>query len=120
MNRPRFAIGWGLAAIAWGGRRVALVRSGRRRCRAQRPIARGAQRGLSRARQRIAFWERAVAEHHRGDMMSPATLSSEYLQRYRERGDIGDVVRALHGAWMSLRAQPYGNVSARSTSPQRS
>jgi uncharacterized protein HemY len=60
----------------------------------------------------IAFWERAVREHHRGDMLSPSTLSALYLQRFRERGDIDDVTRAGHAAEASLRAQPYGNASA--------
>ena len=60
----------------------------------------------------IAFWERAANEHHGGDMLSPGRLSAEYLQRYRERGDIGDVVRALHTAERSLAAQPYGNAAA--------
>jgi tetratricopeptide (TPR) repeat protein len=59
----------------------------------------------------IAFWERAAAEHHRGDMLTPATLSGLYLQRFRERGDLGDVVRAQHEAELALRAQPYGNLS---------
>jgi tetratricopeptide (TPR) repeat protein len=60
----------------------------------------------------IAFWERAHAEHRRGDMLSPTNLSGQYLQRYRERGDPGDVVRAMHLAQEALRAQPYGNVAA--------
>ena len=60
----------------------------------------------------IAFWERAVAEQHPGDMLSPGKLSAEYLQRYRERGDIGDVVRALSLARRSYRAEPYKNAAA--------
>src|ERR1700692_3348305 len=55
----------------------------------------------------IAFWERAHAEHRRGDMLSPTNLSAQYLQRYRERGDPGDVVRAMNLAQEALRAQPY-------------
>ncbi|MDQ6943657.1 MAG: hypothetical protein M3169_14255 [Candidatus Eremiobacteraeota bacterium] len=60
----------------------------------------------------IAFWERAVGERHRGDMLSPGKLSAEYLQRYRERGDIGDIVRALSLAERSYRTQPYKNAAA--------
>ena len=60
----------------------------------------------------IAFWEGAVREHHRGDMLSPEKLSGLYLQRYRERGDIDDVTRAIGAARGSLRAQPYGNIPA--------
>jgi tetratricopeptide (TPR) repeat protein len=58
----------------------------------------------------VAFWERAVGEQHAGDMLSPRMLAGEYLQRYRERGDIGDVVRAEHAARLSLAAQPIGNL----------
>ncbi|MBV8643069.1 MAG: hypothetical protein JO225_04045 [Candidatus Eremiobacteraeota bacterium] len=61
---------------------------------------------------RIAFWERAAAQHRRGDMLSPSVLSEEYLQRYRERGDVGDALRALGAAQASLRVQPRGNLSA--------
>jgi tetratricopeptide (TPR) repeat protein len=60
----------------------------------------------------IGFWERAVRERHRGDMISPRQLAEQYLQRYRERGDIGDVLRAERGAKASLAAQPIGNLGA--------
>jgi tetratricopeptide (TPR) repeat protein len=50
----------------------------------------------------VAYWEGAVDEHHRNDMMTPAILSGQYLQRYRERGDVGDVLRAQHAAERSL------------------
>jgi tetratricopeptide (TPR) repeat protein len=115
MNRTRLVAAWALAAIALGA--VAAwpwyVRAGADAARAAAgPPPAVAGTDYRDRERRIAFWERAVTEHHRGDMMSPATLSSEYLQRYRERGDIGDVVRALHDAWLSLRAQPYGNESA--------
>ena len=59
----------------------------------------------------VAFWEKASNEHHRDDMISPRMLSGEYLQRYRERGDIGDVLRAEAAAKKSLRAQPRGNLA---------
>jgi tetratricopeptide (TPR) repeat protein len=39
-------------------------------------------------------------------------LAAEYLQRYRERGDVGDVLRAEAAARRSLRIQPRGNVAA--------
>ena len=60
----------------------------------------------------VAFWERAVDEHHPGDMISPRNLGEQYLQRYREHGDIDDVLRAKHMAIESLRAQPRGNLGA--------
>lgn len=39
-------------------------------------------------------------------------LADQYLQRYRERGDVGDVLRAQAAAQRSLRIQPRGNVAA--------
>jgi tetratricopeptide (TPR) repeat protein len=58
----------------------------------------------------VAFWEKQENAHHRGDMMSPNNLAGQYLQRYRERMDIDDVLRAERAAKQSLRAQPVGNM----------
>ncbi len=58
----------------------------------------------------IAFLE-SRAGRVRGDMLTPRLLSAEYLQRYRERGDLGDVLRAEAAARRSLRAQSRGNVA---------
>lgn len=58
----------------------------------------------------VAFWERATNERHRGDFISPRMLAEQYLQRYRERNDIDDVLRAERAAEQSLRAQPVGNL----------
>jgi tetratricopeptide (TPR) repeat protein len=60
----------------------------------------------------IAFWERQVRKNVYDDMLSPRELAAEYLQRYRERGDIDDVLRAKVQAQRSLRAQPRGNLAA--------
>ncbi len=46
------------------------------------------------------------------DQLTPRMLSAEYLQRYRERGDVGDVLRAEAAARRSLRVQPRGNGAA--------
>ena len=48
-------------------------------------------------------------------MMSPQHLASEYLQRYRENGDIGDVLRAEAMAKRSLQIQPRFNVAGEGT-----
>jgi tetratricopeptide (TPR) repeat protein len=40
------------------------------------------------------------------DMITPARLSGAYLQRYRERGDLGDVLRAQATSRESLRILP--------------
>lgn len=55
----------------------------------------------------IAFWEGAVRQQFANDMLSPRNLSSQYMQRYRERGDIGDVVRALAMAKQEQRVVPH-------------
>jgi tetratricopeptide (TPR) repeat protein len=60
----------------------------------------------------VAFWEKAENEHHPGDMISPDHLAEQYLQRYRERMDIDDVLRAERAAKQSMRAQPNGNIPA--------
>jgi hypothetical protein len=58
----------------------------------------------------VAFLE-SRAGALRGDFLTPRLLSAEYVQRYRERGDIGDVLRAEHAARLSLAALPHRNVA---------
>jgi tetratricopeptide (TPR) repeat protein len=58
----------------------------------------------------VSFWEKATGENHRGDMISPRMLAAQYLQRYRERMDIDDVLRAERATERSLAAQPVGNL----------
>ncbi len=58
----------------------------------------------------VAFWEGAVRQNARNDMLSPRVLADQYLQRYRETGDIDDVLRARRMAERSLQAQRVGNV----------
>ncbi|GAC1565688.1 MAG: hypothetical protein NVS3B17_23190 [Vulcanimicrobiaceae bacterium] len=60
----------------------------------------------------VAAWERNVATGLPNDFISPRQLADQYLQRYRERGDIGDVVRSIDMAKRSLRARRYGNPGA--------
>jgi tetratricopeptide (TPR) repeat protein len=60
----------------------------------------------------IAFWEGMVHKNISDDMLSPRQLSQQYLQRYREHGDIGDVLRAQAMAQRSMAKQPHGNLGA--------
>lgn len=53
----------------------------------------------------IAVFERRVAADPR-DQLSLRILGAQYLQRYRERGDIGDLDRAEHAARHALVLQP--------------
>jgi tetratricopeptide (TPR) repeat protein len=57
--------------------------------------------------EQVAFWERAARLHSHNDFISPRYLSGQYMQRYRERGDIGDVVRALAMAQREERVVPH-------------
>ncbi|GAC1591483.1 MAG: hypothetical protein NVS3B28_19360 [Candidatus Velthaea sp.] len=58
----------------------------------------------------IAFFESRYKKDP-ADMITPRRLSAEYLQRYREKGDIGDVLRAEAAAKTSLVALPRNNVA---------
>lgn len=58
----------------------------------------------------IAFYEDAVRRHP--DQILTRMLASQYLQRFRERGDAGDLLRGEHAARESLALQPRGNAAA--------
>jgi len=59
----------------------------------------------------VAFYERQMREHP-DDQISARMLANQYLMRFREQGDLGDVARAERMAQRSLRLQPQGNVQA--------
>lgn len=59
----------------------------------------------------IAFYERQI-RRDAGDQITRRMLGSQYLQRFRETGDLNDVTRALAVANESLSLQPQGNVQA--------
>jgi tetratricopeptide (TPR) repeat protein len=59
----------------------------------------------------IAFYE-ARTRRDSSDQITRRVLGGEYLQRFRETGDLNDVTRALAVASDSLRLQPQGNVQA--------
>lgn len=59
----------------------------------------------------IAFYE-AQARMDPDDQVTRRMLGAEYLQRFRENGDLNDVSRALAVASQSLHLQPNGNVAA--------
>jgi tetratricopeptide (TPR) repeat protein len=63
-------------------------------------------------RARTIAFEEARAASDGGDQITPRLLAAQYLQRYRERGDAGDVLRAEAAARLSLRRQPRNNVAA--------
>ncbi|HTD32518.1 MAG TPA: hypothetical protein VK665_02565 [Candidatus Elarobacter sp.] len=115
MNVARTAVACAAAAIALGAIAAwpAYVRGAASAARASSlptpaPVARDY---LNRDRI-VAFWERAESERHRGDFLSPQHLSAEYMQRYRERGDVGDVLRAMRAANEARRAQRFPDPGA--------
>ncbi len=59
----------------------------------------------------IAFEESRVGRDAQ-DQITPRLLAAQYLQRYRERGDVGDVLRAQAAARLALRRQPGDDVAA--------
>ncbi|HKE36799.1 MAG TPA: tetratricopeptide repeat protein [Candidatus Baltobacteraceae bacterium] len=62
----------------------------------------------------IAFYERESSADHE-DQIALRMLAAQYLQRFRERGDLGDVERAKITSRRSLALQPYGNDAADAT-----
>lgn len=65
-----------------------------------------------RQRDRIIAFEEAQARLDAADQITRRMLASEYLQRFRETGDLNDVTRAHAMAERSLALQPLGNTQA--------
>jgi tetratricopeptide (TPR) repeat protein len=65
-----------------------------------------------RQRDEIIAFEEGALRRDPADQITQRMLGSEYLQRFRETGDLNDVSRALAVATRSLRFQPQGNVQA--------
>jgi tetratricopeptide (TPR) repeat protein len=59
----------------------------------------------------IAFYERRVRANA-ADQVSATLLAGQYMQRYREGLDVGDVERAMHQATRALKLQPQNNAAA--------
>lgn len=102
------ALGIGAAALwpNYVGRREAIARA------VSLPTAAPVTADYLERDRTIGFWEHMLQKHVADDMLSPRQLSFQYLQRYRERGDIDDVLRARQMAELSLRRQPGLNAGA--------
>jgi tetratricopeptide (TPR) repeat protein len=61
--------------------------------------------------QLVAFYEAQLRSDPQ-DQITARVLGGQYLQRFREAGDLNDVTRALAVAKRSLGLQPQGNVGA--------
>lgn len=61
--------------------------------------------------QTVAFYERRVREDP-SDQISARLLGAEYMQRYRESLDVGDLQRGIRQELRSLQLQPANNSAA--------
>ncbi len=59
----------------------------------------------------VAFYERRIAQDPR-DQISAKLLAGQYMQRYRESLDVGDILRGIRQALRSLKLQPANNAGA--------
>jgi tetratricopeptide (TPR) repeat protein len=59
----------------------------------------------------ISFYERRVREDPQ-DQISAKLLAGQYMQRYREALDVGDILRGIAQAKRSLKLQPQNNWGA--------
>ncbi len=59
----------------------------------------------------VAFYERRVRNDPR-DQVSAGLLAGEYMQRYRETQDVGDILRALAQARRAITLQPQNNSAS--------
>jgi tetratricopeptide (TPR) repeat protein len=62
----------------------------------------------------VAFYEKNVDRNPR-DQIQMRMLAAAYMQRFRERYDAGDLVRAQRLAQRSIALQPSGNAAAQMT-----
>jgi tetratricopeptide (TPR) repeat protein len=63
-----------------------------------------------REAQTIRFYEKH--DNANGGFLIPRLLSGAYMQRYRETGDVDDILRAQNEAYKSMKAQRTGNIAA--------
>jgi tetratricopeptide (TPR) repeat protein len=59
----------------------------------------------------VAFYEKRVIDNPK-DQISASLLAGQYMQRYRENLDVGDLSRALHQGRRALALQPQNNAGA--------
>lgn len=64
-------------------------------------------------RSRTIALEEKIVKRDKSDQIFRRSLASQYLQRFREQGDIGDIARAQAMAQQSIALQPQLNTGAR-------
>ena len=57
----------------------------------------------------VAFYERRIKADPQ-DQISAKFLGAQYMQRYRETQDVGDILRAIAQEQRSLKLQPQNNA----------
>ena len=79
--------------------------------RASAPYVAPVQRDYELRDKTVAFYEARVRRDP-ADQISAALLAGQYMQRYREAGDVGDITRSLAQAQRALKLQPQNNAAA--------
>jgi tetratricopeptide (TPR) repeat protein len=80
------------------------------RTHAVRPVAAAVLPDYSYRNATIAFYEKRIRRDP-VDQISARLLAQQYMQRYRETGDIGDIERSMVQARRSIALQPGNNWS---------
>ena len=65
-----------------------------------------------RHRNEVIAFDESQLRRDPDDQITARMLGSQYVQRFRETGDLNDITRALAVSRRSLRLQPQGNVQA--------
>lgn len=100
----------GLAAIALGAI-AAWPFIGPERASAARPYFAPVPADYQYRDRTVAFYEKRVFEDPQ-DQISARLLGGEYMQRYRESLDVGDLLRGIRQELRSLKLQPANNAAA--------
>ena len=100
----------GLAAIALGAI-AAWPFIGPERASAARPYFAPVLPDYQYRDRTVAFYEKRVFEDPQ-DQISARLLGGEYMQRYRESLDVGDLLRGIRQELRSLKMQPANNAAA--------
>ncbi|HEY8297181.1 MAG TPA: tetratricopeptide repeat protein [Candidatus Baltobacteraceae bacterium] len=62
-------------------------------------------------RDKVISFEERIVRRDPQDQITSRMLALQYLQRFREQGDVGDIERAQAMAERSIRLQPQGNTA---------
>lgn len=84
---------------------------GAQRANASRPYVAPVQPDYQLRDKTVAFYETRVKEDP-ADQISAKMLAAQYMQRYRETQDVGDILRSIAQSKRALGLQPQNNAAA--------